>query len=32
MTIAWIFCFIGVGTCVSGLLKLVDWIDREDER
>lgn len=27
MTIVWIFCFIGVGTCVSGLLKLVDWMD-----
>lgn len=27
MTIVWIFCFIGVGACVSGLLKLVDWMD-----
>lgn len=27
MTIVWIFCFIGVGACVSGLLKLVDWLD-----
>lgn len=27
MTIAWIFCFIGVGTCVSGLMKLVDWME-----
>jgi hypothetical protein len=27
MTIVWIFCFIGVGTCVSGLLKLVDWME-----
>ena len=27
MTIAWIFCFIGVGACVSGLLKLVDWLE-----
>jgi hypothetical protein len=30
MTIVWIFCYIGVGACVSGLLKLVDWM--EDER
>lgn len=27
MTIVWIFCFIGVGACVSGLLKLVDWME-----
>ena len=27
MTIVWIFCFIGVGACVSGLLKLVDWLE-----
>lgn len=27
MTIVWIFCFIGVGTCVSGLLKLVSWME-----
>lgn len=27
MTIVWIFCFIGVGTCISGLLKLVDWME-----
>ena len=27
MTIVWIFCFIGVGTCVSGLLRLVDWLE-----
>ena len=26
-TVAWIFCFIGVGACVSGLLKLVDWVE-----
>lgn len=27
MTIVWIFCFIGVWACVSGLLKLVDWME-----
>lgn len=27
MTIVWIFCSVGVGTCVSGLLKLVDWME-----
>lgn len=27
MTIVWIFCFIGVGACVSGLLKLVEWME-----
>lgn len=27
MTIVWIFCFIGVGASVSGLLKLVDWLE-----
>lgn len=27
MTIVWIFCFIGAGACVSGLLKLVDWME-----
>lgn len=27
MTIVWILCFIGVGACVSGLLKLVEWMD-----
>nr|DAI29668.1 MAG TPA: hypothetical protein [Caudoviricetes sp.] len=27
MTVVWIFCFIGVGACVSGLLKLVDWME-----
>lgn len=27
MTIVWIFCFVGVGACVSGLLKLVDWME-----
>jgi hypothetical protein len=27
MIIVWIFCFIGVGACVSGLLKLLDWMD-----
>lgn len=27
MTIVWIFCFIGVATCVYGLLKLVDWME-----
>lgn len=27
MTIVWIFCFIGVGACVSGLLKLLDWME-----
>nr|DAG70353.1 MAG TPA: Protein of unknown function (DUF2897) [Caudoviricetes sp.] len=27
MTIVWIFCFIGVGACVSGLMKLVDWME-----
>ena len=27
MTIVWIFCFIGVGACVCGLLKLVDWME-----
>lgn len=27
MTIVWIFCFIGVATCVYGLLKLVDWLE-----
>ena len=27
MTIVWIFCFIGVGAFVSGLLKLVDWME-----
>ena len=32
MTIAWIFCYIGVGTAVSWFMQLVDWIDREDER
>ena len=26
-TVAWIFCYIGVGTCVSGLLRLVDWLE-----
>lgn len=26
-TVAWIFCYIGVGTCVSGLLRLVDWME-----
>lgn len=27
MIIVWIFCFIGVGACVSGLLKLLDWME-----
>mgnify|MGYP001634465657 FL=1 len=27
MTIVWIFCYIGVGACVSGLMKLVDWLE-----
>lgn len=27
MIIVWIFCFIGVGTCVSSLLKLVEWLE-----
>lgn len=27
MTIVWIFCFVGVGACVSGLLKLVEWME-----
>ena len=29
MTIVWIFCFIGVGACVSGLLKFLDWMEGE---
>lgn len=29
MTIVWIFCFIGVGASVSGLLKFLDWIEGE---
>nr|DAV00789.1 MAG TPA: hypothetical protein [Bacteriophage sp.] len=32
MTLAWIFVYIGVGTAVSWFMRLVDWIDREDER
>lgn len=32
MTIAWIFCYIGVGTAVAWFMRMVDWIDREDER
>lgn len=32
MTLAWIFCYIGVGTAVTRFMRLVDWIDREDER
>lgn len=32
MTLAWIFCYIGVGTAVTWFMRLVDWIDREDER
>ena len=32
MTIAWIFCYIGVGTAVTWLMRMVDWIDREDKR
>lgn len=27
MTIVWIFCYIGVGACVSGMMKLVDWME-----
>lgn len=27
MTIVWIFCIIGVGACVSWLMKLVDWME-----
>lgn len=26
-TVAWIFCYVGVGTCVSGFLRLVDWME-----
>lgn len=32
MTIAGIFCYIGVGTAVTWFMRMVDWIDREDER
>lgn len=32
MTIVWIFCCIGVGTAVTWFMRMVDWIDREDER
>lgn len=32
MTLAWIFCYIGVGTAVHWFMRMVDWIDREDER
>lgn len=32
MTLAWIIVYIGVGTAVSWFMRLVDWIDREDER
>lgn len=28
MTIVWIFCYIGVGVCAAGLLKLVDWMEK----
>ena len=31
MTIAWIFCYIGVGTAVTWFMRMVDWIDREDK-
>lgn len=27
MTIVWIFCYIGVGVCAAGLLRLVDWLE-----
>lgn len=27
MTIVWIFCYIGVGVCAAGLLRLVDWME-----
>lgn len=26
-TVAWIFCYIGVGAAASGLLRLVDWME-----
>lgn len=26
-TVAWIFCYIGVGVCAAGLLELVDWME-----
>lgn len=32
MTLAWIFVYIGVGTAVTWFMRMVDWIDREDER
>ena len=32
MTIAWIFCYIGVGIAVTWFMRMVDWIDREDKR
>lgn len=32
MTIAWIFCYIGVGKAVTWFMRMVDWIDREDDR
>ena len=32
MTIVWIFCVIGVGACVSGLLKLVTGWRASDEQ
>lgn len=27
MTIVWIFCYVGVGVCISGFLRLVDWME-----
>ena len=32
MTIAWTFCYIGVGTAVTWFMRMVEWIDREDKR
>lgn len=26
-TVAWIFCYVGVGVCISGFLRLVDWME-----
>lgn len=27
ITVAWIFCYIGVGTVASGLLELINWME-----
>lgn len=27
MTIAWIFCYIGVGTAVTWFMRMVEWME-----